>query len=108
MKTYSLLKRAEADKDGNAASQAYQTLHHVFVQKELLKQENQGLTKALKANKRKRKRKKTLPLSPGDPNLAGGAVFWDGAAKERADARLKAKEQEDAAAEVAKVNRKKT
>ena len=38
-----------------------------------------------KEKKRKSKKKKVLPLSPTNPNLQGGAIFWSPSLKARAD-----------------------
>jgi hypothetical protein len=47
-----------------------------------------------------------LPLSPRDPNVQGGAIFWDPASKARADRRMRDAEKQEIAEEAAKVSRK--
>lgn len=59
---------------------------HVFV--ELKDHENQGFKDAVETRKRRNKKSQVLPLSPQDPNVQGGAVFFDAGAVSRANQRL--------------------
>ena len=47
-----------------------------------------------------------MPLSPRDPNVQGGAIFWDPAPKARADQRMKDAEKQGIATAAAKANKK--
>jgi actin-related protein len=81
-------------------------MHQMHVALELKDQELQGLKTALESKKKRSKKKKVLPLSPRDPNVQGGALFWDPASKARADRRMRDAERQEIAEEVAKVSRK--
>jgi hypothetical protein len=81
-------------------------MHQMYVALELKDQELQGLKRALKSKKKRQKKKKVLPLSPRDPNVQGGAIFWDPASKARADRRIKDAEKQAIADEAAKTNQK--
>jgi hypothetical protein len=54
----------------------------------------------------KSKKKRVLPLSPRDPNIQGGAVFWDPASKARADQRMRDAEMQEMREVAAKADRK--
>jgi hypothetical protein len=73
---------------------------------ELKNQELQGLKSAIRSKKKRQKKKKVLPLSPRDPNVQGGAIFWDPASKARADRRMRGAEKQKIAEAAAKANRK--
>ena len=75
---------------------------------ELKNQELQGLKTALESKKRRSKKKKVLPLSPRDPNVQGGSIFWDPASKARADRRMRDAEKQEIAEAAAKASRKQT
>lgn len=72
----------------------------------LTQHEIQGLKEAVAAKKRKSRKKKVLPLSPTDPNLQGGAIFWSPLSKARADQRLAAVQQQQLEEEAAKTTRR--
>lgn len=106
LKTKSLLRSAVEDKQPDAAGAVGQALHQLHVQFDLLQHENQGLKKALAINKRKRKKKKVLPLVPDDLNQQGGATFWSPRSKARADQRQAVIEQQQLEEEAAKTTRR--
>lgn len=106
LKTQSLLRLERAGNHPGAATAVNQSLHQLHVQLELEKHKNAGLEEALAANKRKRKKKKVLPLSPSDPNLQGGAILYSPHAKQRADQQLVAQEHQKLEEEAAKKTRK--
>ena len=81
-------------------------MHQMHVALELKNQELQGLKTALESKKRRSKKKKVLPLSPRDPNVQGGSIFWDPASKARADRRMRDAEKQEIAEAAAKANRK--
>lgn len=47
-----------------------------------------------------------MPLSTRDPNVQGGAIFWDPASKGRADQRIRDAEKQEIAAAAAKSDKK--
>lgn len=49
-----------------------------------------------------------VPLSPRDPNVQGGSIFWDPASKARADRRMRDAEKQEIAEAAAKASRKQT
>jgi hypothetical protein len=98
--------RAVRHGDQGAASEARQQMHQIHVALELKDQELQGLKTALESKKKRSKKKKVLPLSPRDPNVQGGAIFWDPASKARADQRMKDAEKQGIAAAAAKADKK--
>jgi hypothetical protein len=98
--------RAVTYGDPDAGNEARQQMHQMYVALELKDQELQGLKRALKSKKKRQKKKKVLPLSPRDPNVQGGAIFWDPASKARADRRIKDAEKQAIADEAAKTNQK--
>ena len=81
-------------------------MHQMHVALELKDQELQGLKTTLESKKKRQKKKKVLPLSPRDPNVQGGAIFWDPASKARADRRMRDAEKQEVAEAAAKANRK--
>ena len=83
-------------------------MHQMHVALELKNQELQGLKTALESKKRRSKKKKVLPLSPRDPNVQGGSIFWDPASKARADRRMRDAEKQEIAEAAAKASRKQT
>ena len=46
-----------------------------------------------------------MPLSPRDPNVQGGAIFWDPASKARADRRMRDAEKQAIADKAVKVDK---
>jgi hypothetical protein len=93
-------------RDPEAQSEARQQMHQMHVALELKDQEFQGLKTALKSKKKRQKKKRVLPLSPRDPNVQGGAVFWDPASKARADQRMRDAETQEIKEAAAKADRK--
>jgi hypothetical protein len=81
-------------------------MHQMHVALELKDQELEGLKTALGSKKRRSKKKKVLPLSLRDPNVQGGAIFWDPASKARADRRMRDAEKQEIAEAAAKADRK--
>ena len=61
---------------------------------------------AAEAKKMRNKKKKVLLLSPRDPNVQGGATFFDPNAVARANQRMRVKEKEDLEAEATKKTKK--
>ena len=106
LKTKSLLRSAVKDQDPAAANAVEQRFHHLHLLNELTQHEIHGLKEAVAAKKRKSKKKKVLPLSPNDPNLQGGAIFWSPSSKARADQRLAAVQQQQLEEEAAKTTRR--
>ena len=98
--------RAVTSGDPEAQSEARQQMHQMHVALELKNQELQGLKRAIKSKKKRQKKKKVLPLSPRDPNVQGGAIFWDPASKARADRRMRDAEKQAIAEAAAKANQK--
>jgi hypothetical protein len=92
--------------DQGAESEARQQMHQMHVAYELKDQELQGLKTALGSKKRRSKNNKVLPLSPRDPNVQCGAIFWDPASKARADRRMKDAEKAELSAAAVKVDKK--
>ena len=92
--------------DLEAQSEARQQMHQMHVALELKDQELEGLKTALESKKKRQKKKKVLPLSPRDPNVQGGAIFWDPASKARADRRIRDTEKQEIAEAAAKASRK--
>jgi hypothetical protein len=92
--------------DLGAESEARQQMHQMHVALELKDQELRGLKTAL-GSKKKRSKKKKLPLlSPRDPNVQGGAIFWDPASKARANRRMKDAEKQEIAEAAANADKK--
>jgi hypothetical protein len=81
-------------------------MHQMHVALELKDQELQGLKTALESKKKRQKKKKVLPLSPRDPNIQGGAIFWDPSSVARAKTRMKDMEKQAIADDAVKANRK--
>jgi hypothetical protein len=102
----SSFNRAVTSGDPEAQSEARQQMHQMHVALELKDQELQSLKTAIKSKKKRQKKKRVLPLSPRDPNVQGGAVFWDPASKARADQRMKDEEMQKMEAAAAKADRK--
>jgi hypothetical protein len=98
--------RAVTSGDLEAQSEARQQMHQMHVALELKDQELEGLKTALESKKRRSKKKKVLPLSPQDPNVQGGAIFWDPASVARAKERMKDMEKQAIADDAAKADRK--
>jgi hypothetical protein len=92
--------------DLGAQSEARQQMHQMHVALELKDQELQGLKTALESKKKRQKKKKVLPLSPRDPNIQGGAIFWDPSSVARAKTRMKDMEKQAIADDAAKADRK--
>ncbi len=106
MKTQRLLRRERAGDEPGTAAAVDQAFHQLHVQLELYKHKVEGLEEALSTNKKKRKKKKVLPLQPTDPNLQGGAILWSPRSKARAEQELKATEQQQLEEEAAKTARR--
>jgi hypothetical protein len=106
LKTKSLLRSAVKDQNPATANAVKQRLHHLHLLNELTQHEIQGLKEAVAAKKRKSKKKKVLPLSPTNPNLQGGAIFWSPSSKAQADQRLAAVQQQQLEEEAAKTTRR--
>jgi hypothetical protein len=98
--------RAVTYGDPGAQSEARQQMHQMHVALELKDQELQGLKTALESKKKRQKKKKVLPLSPRDPNVQGGAIFWDPSSVARAKTRMKDIEKQAIADDTAKADRK--
>ena len=98
--------RAVTYGDPGAQSEARQQMHQMHVALELKDQELQGLKTALESKKKRQKKKRVLLLSPRDPNIQGGAVFWDPASKARADQRMRDAEMQEIREVAAKADRK--
>jgi hypothetical protein len=98
--------RAVTYGDPGAASEARQQMHQMHVALELKYQQLQGPKTALESKKKRQKKKKVLSLSPRDPNVQGGAIFWDPASKARADRRMRDAEKQAIADEAAKADQK--
>ena len=92
--------------DPEAQSEARQQMHQMHVALELKDQELQGLKTALESKKKRQKKKRVLLLSPRDPNIQGGAVFWDPASNARADQRMRDAEMQEIREVAAKADRK--
>jgi hypothetical protein len=92
--------------DPGAASEARQQMHQMHVALELKELELEGLKTALENKKKRQKKKKVLPLSPRDPNIQGGAIFWDPASKARADRRMRDAEKQAIADKAVKADKK--
>jgi hypothetical protein len=101
-----LVDRAVRDQNWDAANAVKQSFHQVLVRFELEKHEKEGLAEALQANKRKKKKRKVLPLQPTDPNVQGGAAIITPRAKVRADQDLKERERAELEKELAKTTEK--
>jgi hypothetical protein len=97
--------RAVTYGDPGAESEARQQMHQMHVALELKNQELQDLKRALKSKKKRQKKKKVLLLSPQDPNVQGGAIFWDPASKARADQRMRDDEAQEPANKAAKADK---
>jgi hypothetical protein len=65
-----------------------------------------GLEEALSINKKKKRKRKVLPLQPVDGNDGGGAVLWSPSRIERAKQELQAKKDLERAAEASKASNK--
>jgi hypothetical protein len=100
------LNRAVKYGDTEAANSVIQQMHQYYMLYELTEHHVQASKDAVEAKKRRHKKKKVLPLSPRDPNIQGGAIFFDAAAIARANQRLKVREKEAIEAEAAKVTKK--
>jgi hypothetical protein len=92
--------------DQEAANKALQAIHQLHVQNELKDHRIADLEQAIQAKKKRSKKKKVLPLSPRDPNVQGGAVFYDPLSKARADRRMRDAEKQEIAEEAAKADQK--
>ncbi|KAF3031420.1 hypothetical protein E8E12_000519 [Didymella heteroderae] len=106
LKTKRLLKREREDSKPGAAEAVDQALHQLHVRLEVQEHRIAGLEEALGANKKRRKKQRVLPLQPIDGNGAGGAVLWRPSRIERAKEEVKAREQQELAAEAAKVTKR--
>jgi hypothetical protein len=91
--------------DQTAANEASQAIHQLHVQVELQNHRITDLEQVIQA-KKKRSKKKVLPLSPRDPNVQGGAIFYDPLSKARADQRMRDTEKQEIAEEAAKADQK--
>jgi hypothetical protein len=100
------LNRAVKYGDVEAANSVIQQVHQYHVLNELKDHQIQGFKDAAEAKKRRNKKKKVLPLSPRDPNVQGGATFFDSSAVARANHCMRVKEKEHLEAEAAKVTKK--
>ena len=80
------------DQDWGAANAAKQKYHQVNVRQNLADFENQGLRAALQANKRKKKKRKVLPLQPRNANDGSGATLYSPSRIEQAREELREKE----------------
>jgi hypothetical protein len=92
--------------DQKAANKALQGIHQLHVQNELKDHRIADLEQAIQAKKKRSKKKKVLQLSPRDPNVQGGAVFYDPLSKARADRRMRDAEKQEIAEEAAKADQK--
>jgi hypothetical protein len=75
------------------------------VRLELQQQEINSLKEALNANKKKKRKKKVLPLEPSDPNVQGGAFIVILRSKRRSNVLLEQREQEAVKEELAKTTK---
>jgi hypothetical protein len=92
--------------DQTAANEALQAIHQLHVQVELQNHRITDLEQAIQAKKKRSKTKKVLPLSPRDPNVQGGVIFYDPLSKARADQRMRDTEKQEIAEEAAKADQK--
>jgi hypothetical protein len=92
------------DQDWGAANAAKQKYHQVNVRQNLTEFENQGLRAAVQANKRKKKKRKVLPLQPCNANDGGGATLYSPSRIEQAREELREKEQQELVEEARKAN----
>jgi hypothetical protein len=105
-KTQRLLKRAREEDKSSADEALDQALHQLHVQLEVVQHRVTGLEEALSMNKKKKRKRKVLPLQPIDSNEGGGAILWSPSRIERAKQELQAKEDLERAAEAAKATKK--
>jgi hypothetical protein len=70
-----LIRAAVKDTRAAESKQLSQTVHHLYVQNELLHHENDGLKETLTAHKKHKKRGKVLNLQQRK-EYHGGATFW--------------------------------
>jgi hypothetical protein len=105
-KTQRLLKRAREEDKSSADKALDQALHQLHVQLEVVQYKVTGLEEALSINKKKKRKRKVLPLQPVDGNDGGGTVLWSPSRIERAKQELRAKEDLEHAAEAAKDTKK--
>jgi len=92
--------------DPGAQSEARQQMHQIHVALELKDQELESLKRAVESKKKRSKKKKVLPLSPRDPNVQGGSIFWDPYSVARAKTRMRDEEKQAIADEAAKADKK--
>jgi hypothetical protein len=92
--------------DQTAANEALQAIHQLHVQVELQNHRITDLEQAIQAKKKRSKKKKVLPLSPRDPNVQGGAIFYDPLSKARADQRMKDAEKKELEEEAVRADKK--
>jgi uncharacterized small protein (DUF1192 family) len=76
------------------------------VQLEVVQHRVTGLEEALSINKKKKRKRKVLPLQPVNGNDGGGAVLQSPSRIERAKQELQAKEDLKRAAEALKASKK--
>ena len=94
---------AVADKAKIEARQLEASLHSLQTQNELLHHENEGLTCALEAKKKHKKKSKTMDLQQRK-EYHGGAVFWSLRKLREARAHEATKQDEDKRVQVQKTH----
>jgi hypothetical protein len=89
-----LVRVAVKDTQQEESKKLSLSLHHISVQNELLKHENEGLREALQHKKKHKKKGKPLDLQQRQ-EYHGGAVFWSPRKVREAKARETVREQEE-------------
>jgi hypothetical protein len=100
-----LIRAAVKDTRVAESKQLSQTVHHLYVQNELLHHENDGLKEALTAHKKHKKRGKVLNLQQRK-EYHGGATFWSPRKLRESRAREVVEQREKEELELQKANTK--
>jgi hypothetical protein len=100
-----LMRSAVEDRASDEAKQLSASLHHLQVQNELLRHENEGLKAALSTKRKRKKQSKALPLGHSGGSH-GGAVLYSPRTVQRARDRAAAIQQEEEEEQLQKLRRK--
>ncbi|KAF2025326.1 hypothetical protein EK21DRAFT_15837, partial [Setomelanomma holmii] len=90
----SVIEKAMRDGEEERAHKITQQFHHVQVENELLKGENERLQEALKLKKKRKKKGKVLDLQQRE-EYHGGAVLWSPRKLREAQWRRRVTQQEE-------------
>jgi hypothetical protein len=101
-----LIQATVTDSQQDKAKKLRSSVHHICVQNELLKHENEGLKEALQYNQKHKKKGKALNLQQRQ-EYHGGAVHWSPRKLREAQAREAVREQDETEEKLQKARVKK-